>query len=120
MTENDNIKESPTNIDTIKNEKYNRLWYIESNGDICNIKKVSEAEHEVIFFNSSTSTVKFKNNKETKVFKTFKDAALTSIPNMISKKKEKWENLVNEAYKINEEISGLLEKLYALKGIKDD
>lgn len=112
-------------VDDVKTNdavKYSKLWYVEfiKGGEDYQIKKISEHKSEVIGYNPNTNKITFKEGTEIASFKTFKEAAIVAIARKISKKKEKWDEVISESYKINEEIGDLLDKLHTLKGIQND
>lgn len=113
--------EEPVQAIEVKQEeynKYNKLWYIESikNGEDYQIKKVSEHKKEVMGYNPDTNKIVLKEGAELNIFKTFKDAAIVAIGHKISKKKEKWDNMIEDSYKLNLEIGDLVDKLKTLRG----
>ena len=92
MDELNKVDDVKTN-DTVK---YNKLWYVEfiKGGEDYQIKKISEHKSEVIGYNPNTNKITFKEGIEIASFKTFKDAAIVAIARKISKKKEKWDEVI--------------------------
>lgn len=96
---------------------YYRRWFIKyiKNGSTYEIFKVSEFDKKIVSFDAYTDELILENNKRVKTYKTFKEAALIAIPNIITNKKEKWNKIVEKSYKLNEEIGDLFDKLDKLK-----
>lgn len=96
-----------------------KLWYVEEtkSGDDYEIKKVSENINDIVSYEPELNKITNKKGKQLDVFRTFKEAAIISLGKKIVKKKEKWNEVIETSYKLNEEIGALLDTLDKLKGV---